>query len=281
MVTASWPIDTEMKGRLIAHGTAALASSIYIVARKGERKSIGFYNEVKKELKNYLNNKLDRLWDEGISGADFFIAGIGSAIEVFGKYERVITIDGKEVKVDKLLEDVREMVTEYAVRKILHNGFSQEISDLTRFYVLYRWEYGEARVEFDEARKLALSCGIDLEKEWSKNKNGFIKREKEYVEVLGPDKRKIEDLAESNEMIDVLHHVLKLWEAGRRDEMQNRLNRSGYLKSEVFYRVAQAISEVLPLESREKKLLDGFLSGKERIMRGSSQENDRQMGFDL
>ena len=27
--------------------------------------------------------------EEGISGADFFIAAIGSAIEIFGKYERV------------------------------------------------------------------------------------------------------------------------------------------------------------------------------------------------
>ena len=35
---------------------------------------------------------------------------------------------------------------------------------------------------------------------------------------------------------------------------------------DVFYRVAQAISETLPLESKEKKLLDGFLSGKEKLM---------------
>jgi len=35
---------------------------------------------------------------------------------------------------------------------------------------------------------------------------------------------------------------------------------------DTFYRVAQAISETLPPESREKKLLDGFLSGKERII---------------
>lgn len=46
------------------------------------------------------------------------------------------------------------------------------------------------------------------------------------------------------------------------------LAETGFGKSEAFYRVAQAISESLAKtspESREKKLLDGFLGGKERI----------------
>jgi hypothetical protein len=35
--------------------------------------------------------------------------------------------------------------------------------------------------------------------------------------------------------------------------------------SEAFYRIAQAISETLSVESKEKKLLDGFLAGKEKV----------------
>ena len=48
--------------------------------------------------------------------------------------------------------------------------------------------------------------------------------------------------------------------------MKQILKDSGFGYKDTFYRVAQAISETLPLESKEKKLLDGFLSGKERIM---------------
>jgi hypothetical protein len=47
--------------------------------------------------------------------------------------------------------------------------------------------------------------------------------------------------------------------------MLKRLNDTGYGRSEAFYRVAQAISECLPIESKEKKLLDGFLVGRKRI----------------
>ena len=47
--------------------------------------------------------------------------------------------------------------------------------------------------------------------------------------------------------------------------MIQTLSESGHGKSEAFYRVAQAISETLPNESKEKKLLDGFLAGRERV----------------
>ena len=263
IMTGAWPLRTEMKTRLRANESAALASSIYIVARKIERQPTGFYNEVKEEMTTYLNTKLHRLWEEGLSGADFFIAAIGSAIEVFGKYEKVIDFEGEVIRADRLLDDVREIATDYAVRQILHNGFAGEISDLTRFYVLYRWEYGEARVPFDEARKLAQSCGVDLEREW--NKKGFVVKEKQFIRVIGPQTRTLDDLSHTGELIDVLHHILLLWEKSQRDEMLGVLRGSGFGDSEAFYRVAQAISETLPIESREKKLLDGFLAGRERV----------------
>ena len=269
IVTGAWPLDTEMKVRLRAQDSATLASSIYIVSRKMERAPTGFYNEIKAEMTTHLNAKLHRLWEEGLGGADFFIAAIGSAIEIFGKYEKVMDFEGKIVRADRLLDDVREIATDYAVRQILQNGFAGEISNLTRFYVLWRWEYKEARVHFDEARKLAQSCGVDLAREW--DGKGFIVKEKQFIRVHGPQSRKVDDLKGTGELIDLLHHVLLLWEKSQRDEMIRVLADSGYGESEAFYRVAQAISETLPTESKEKQLLDGFLAGRERIREDMQQ----------
>jgi adenine-specific DNA methylase len=261
VTTASWPIDTEMRKRLRALESAALASSIYIVCRKMNREKTGWFNEVKEEIRQRLHAKLDKLWNEGISGADFFIAAIGSAIEVFGKYEKVMDYEGNIIRAEKLLEFVREVVTDYAVRQILHDGIAGELSPLTRFYLLWRWTYGEAKVEFDEARKLAQSVGLNLEKHYNR---GFIKKEKEFIIVLGPHERKLEEIGDE-EMIDVLHKSALLWKAGRREELKKLLSRT-YGISENFYRLAQAISETLPNESKEKKLLDGFLSERSRIV---------------
>jgi len=270
IMSGAWPLNTEMSARLNARETASLSSSIYIVARKIKRQPTGFYNEVKEELKKNMDAKLQRLWEEGIGGADFFIAAIGSAIEVFGKYEKVMDYEGNVVRADGLLLDVRKIATDYAVHQILHNGFSGEISDLTRFYVLYRWNYGTLKVQFDEARKLAASLSIDLAKEW--NRKGFIKKEREFIKVLGAQERKIEDLKNPSELIDVLHKTLLLWEKSKRDEMTNLLKESGYGKKEAFYRVAQAISETLSIESKEKKLLDGFLAGRVRLREEIKEE---------
>jgi len=262
VVTASWPIDTEMKARLRAKESAALASSIYFVCRKMERKEIGWLNEVKEEIKNHIYKKLETLWKEGISGADYFIAAIGSAIEIFGKYKKVMDYEGNEINASKLLEYVREIVTDYAVRQILHNGIAEELSSLTRFYLLWRWTYKEAKVHFDDARKLAQSTGVDLGKEWNR---GFIKKEKEFISVLGPQDRTLDDIG-NEEMIDVLHKVLLLWKSGRKEEIKIVLSETGYGRKEAFYRVAQAISETLPNDSKEKKLLDGFLSGRDKLI---------------
>jgi len=268
VVTASWPIDTEMKARLRARESAALASSIYFVARKMKRKETGWYNEVKEEIKKHIYKKLERLWQEGISGADFFIAAIGSSIEIFGKYEKIMDYEGNIIRADKLLDFMRDVVTDYTVRQILHNGIAGELSPLTKFYLLHRWTYQEAKVNFDDARKLAQSTGIDLTKEWNK---GFIRKEKEFIRILGPQERDLKEV-KNNELIDVLHQTLILWKEGKREEMKKVLANSGWGNRDAFFRVAQAISETLPIESREKKFLDGFLSGKEKIL---SEMKDR------
>jgi len=129
---------------------------------------------------------------------------------------------------------------------------------MTRFYILWRWAYGETKVPFDDARKMAQSTGIDLEHEWNK---GFITKDKEFIRVLGPDERNKEKLYESHELIDILHHTLILWKKSQSDELEKLLQEKGYAKSDMFKRVGQAISESLPQESTEKKWLDGFLTG--------------------
>ena len=262
-VVASWPISTEMVGRLRAQRSASLASSIYIVAKKFDKKDLGWFKEVKSEIEQYVPEKLDKLWEEGISGADFFISAIGSAIEIFGKYEKILDNEGNEIRADKLLSCVRDVVSDYTVRQILHDSIADELSPVTKYYLMFRWNYGEARVHFDEARKLAQSAGIDLANEWNK---GLIVKRGEFITVQGPDKRDITGLKKSRELIDVIHHVCLLWKEGKKEKISLIIKESGYGEGESIYKVAQAISETLLNTSSEKKMIEGFLAGREQIM---------------
>jgi len=272
VVTAAWPIHTEIRSGLRVSERAVLASSIYMVTRKLDRKPVGFYKDMRDALESHLTGKLDTLWNEGVSGGDFFISAIGSAIEVFGKYERILDDEGSIVRADRLLEEIRKVSTSYAIKKVLHDGISGQITALTRFYVLFRWAYAEALIEFDDAHKLAQGVGISLDREWHR---GFIRKNKEFVQVLGPEDRELGELEGSNELIDTLHRALLLWEMGRSDQVLKTLKDTGFGSSDVFYRVAQAIAESLPSSSREKKLLEGFLQGRQRISEDIRKQSEQ------
>jgi adenine-specific DNA methylase len=268
VLTASWPVHTEMKARLRGQESAALASSIYMVCRKRVEEKVAYFNEIRPAIEARIRERLEHFWNAGIGGADFFISAIGPAVEVFGQYARVERLSGEEVTVKELLEYVRRVVSEFALERILRGGHLAGVDPETRFYLLWRWTYKALRAHFDDARKLAQAVGVELTEQWGRG--GFIRKEKEYIRVLGPKERsellrlpKSLRLRESGEpMIDVLHRCLLLWERGDRKAIGELLMRTGYGGRDIFWQVAQAISEVLPEGNKERQLLQGFLYGR-------------------
>lgn len=261
-LTASWPIHTEMKARLRAKESAALASSIYMVCRKRTEDKIAYYNEIKTQLEARIREKLDQFWNEGIGGSDFFISAIGPALEVFGKYESVEKLSGEKVSAKELLEFVRRIVGEYALSRILKNPQLTGIDAETRFYLLWRWTYNSVSVHFDDARKLGQAVGIEITEQWGK---GFIKKDKEYISVLSAKERGQNFLEKETfeSMIDVLHACLLHWEKNNRKGISTILELTGNLNNNAFWQVAQAICDVLPEGDKEKQMLQGFLYGKQ------------------
>ncbi len=278
VITAAWSIETELKGRLVAQNTASLSSSIYMVARKKVREPLGMYKDVRAELEEHLKSQCSALWESGISGADLSIAAIGSALQIFSKYEEVMDYEGTLIRAESILTDIRELIAAYDPEKI-HTGTSSvsagghvssyaqrietEATPLTRFYHLWRQEHGEKRMQFDAANQLARSLGIDLTTEWGERK--FLCQEGSFVRVLGPHERHIDDVTDSEELIDVLHHALLLWRSGKREEMFQCLARSEVGVNELLWNVAQAVSLALPLEAEERRWLEGWLADRETI----------------
>ncbi|MEN3184640.1 MAG: hypothetical protein ABDK93_06575 [Atribacterota bacterium] len=261
-MTASWPIHTEMQARLRAQESAALASSIYMVCRKRTEDAVGDFAEVRQEIAHRVREKLAQFWNEGIRGADFFMSAIGPAVEVFGRYSRVERASGEAVSVRELLEYVRKVVSEFALERILRSAQLGGVDAETRFYLLWRWTYNHTMVHFDEARKLAQSVGVELEKLWGTT--GLVRKNKEYIAVLGPQERgaELEQSGRFTTMVDALQYALWLWAKNDRKKLTEHLAAT-YGASDTFWQIAQAISEVLPEGDKEKQLLQGFLLGKQ------------------
>jgi adenine-specific DNA methylase len=279
-VTTSWPFHTERPGRLRAQSSAALASSVTLVCRKRHQDaSDGLWDDVRRELQQVARERLDFFWSQHIRGADFFISAIGPALSVFGRYARVVRLSGEEVTVGQFLDEVRALVTNYALDKILRTKQTASIDAESRFAVVWKWSYGAAKVPADEAFKLAQGLGFDTEQMWGRA--GVLVKSGENVQIVPVEKRmKIKNLGEPGadnapaSLIDVLHRMCAFRENGDLPGMAQFLNRSRQIRNASLWVVAQAVSEILPEGDKEKQLMQGLLNQREQI-----EEEARQGGL--
>jgi adenine-specific DNA methylase len=243
-VDASWPFHTEMKTRMIARGTAALASSVTLVCRKRQLDAVdGLWDDVRGELQQVARERLDFFWSHRIRGADFFISAIGPALSVFGRYARVVRLSGEQVTVGQFLDEVRSLVTGYALNKILKTAQTASIDLESRFYVIWKWSYGDAKVPADESFKLAMAIGIPTEEMW--DRTGVLAKSGENVQAMPIGKRiKVKNLGEPNvngasaSLIEVLHRMCAFREMGDTPGMAEFLGRSGHANNHSLWLVA-------------------------------------------
>ena len=170
-VTEAWPLDTEMKGRMMAMDSAALASSIFLVARKRESRATGSYEaDVRPELETIVRERVDTLWDQGISGADLVIACVGAGLRAFTRFALVEYANGEEVPADRFLAEVETAVLENILgrlsKEVGGNGGRTSLAGVdpaTRFYTLWRYTYRGADLEAGEAIIFANGTHVELD----------------------------------------------------------------------------------------------------------------------
>ncbi len=146
-ITGSWPIATEMGSRLRARDSAALATSVHLVCRpRPDDAPVGDWADVLRELPNRVGDWMERLQGEGVRGADLVFACIGPALEIFSRYSKVETADGREVALAEYLEKVWEVVGRSALAQVLgtaeakaRNGAAGAVEEDARLTALFLW----------------------------------------------------------------------------------------------------------------------------------------------
>ncbi len=165
-VTEAWPLDTEMKSRLRGMESAALVSSIFLVAWKRDGSSTGSYeDDVRPELDKIVRERVDSLWKMGITGADLVIAAVGAGLRAFTRLSRVEYANGEEVPAEKFLAEVEGVVLETLLEKIFGVSGSgvAAVDGPTRFYVLWRYTYKAAEMNAGEAIVFTYGQNVELD----------------------------------------------------------------------------------------------------------------------
>jgi putative DNA methylase len=198
VVSASWPIDTEMSSRLRAQDSAVLASSVHLVCRPRENyedtsrtENIGDWRDVLQELPRRIHEWMPRLSEEGVVGADAIFACLGPALEIFSRYSRVDKASGETVTLKEYLEYVWAGVAKEALTVVFKGADASGFEEDARLTAMWLWTLSAGQngkgvaageeaqeeeesetggnmpkgyvLEFDAARKIAQGLGARLE----------------------------------------------------------------------------------------------------------------------
>jgi putative DNA methylase len=290
VITEAWPLDTEMKERSVARGTAALASSIFLVARRRENQETGDYvGQVRPQLISIITERLDTLIGAGLTGADLIIATIGAGLRAYTQFAKVEMPNGDELDAKTFLGEVEREVALHVLQRLLEVVEGEDHQDagarvaavdtVTRFYVTGRFFYDESAAPFDDMNLLARGMGVELDgpRGLAQGKKGLVKKEKDTVvlrdyRARGDDEHlgRLSESGNSAPLIDVLQRLLWLLDE-QPYEVQDFLMRA-HPPVEQLRMVAQALAghALAPAgsngttkqdRSEEQKAVDRLLAG--------------------
>lgn len=151
VITASWPIETEMKNKVSGsqggEQKAMLLASVHLVCRpRPGDAGVGGWEEILRDLPKRIGDWMERLSGEGIRGADLIFSCIGPALELFSRYEHVETAEGRKVKLPEFLEKIWEVVGRSALQQVLgtaearaRNSAAGALEEDARLTALFLW----------------------------------------------------------------------------------------------------------------------------------------------
>jgi len=224
VITEAWPLDTENPSRQRSHASAALASSIFLVARRRETLETGSYEHVvRPELERVVRERVEALWEMGIAGADLVIASVGAGLRAFTRFGRVEYDNGEEVQAEKFLAEVEGVVLETLLEKIFgvpRSGVAA-VDGPSRFYVLWRHTYQTRQLDGGEAIVFTYSQPVELDgpRGLSVGKSALAEKKKGTYRLRDFTERGVDeqlgltdDEGIAAPLIDVLHRLLWLVE---------------------------------------------------------------------
>jgi putative DNA methylase len=256
-IVASWPVHTESEHSLHQARKNAARSTILLVCRKrppGDGPV--WWDDLRGELSRRVRARAQELAAQGVGGVDLFLAAYGPALSVISARWPVLTsttdpTTGKPLvlRPETALDLARREVLALRRERLLH-GQRARFDPETDWYLL-AWDTFRA-VEFpaDEARKLALAVGLDLEEDVI-GRARLVRREGDTVALLTPAERRRRgavdpDAASFARLVDAVHTALLVYDEDGAPACGAFLRRAGLLQHPEFRQCLQALLEAVP-----------------------------------
>lgn len=157
-VTATWPMRTELRNRLLASGSNALASSIVLACRPRSQSAVmATRGEFIAALRTELPEAVRILQSGNIAPVDMAQSTIGPGIKVFSRYAKVVEADGSAMRVSAALSIINDVLGEVL------DGEEAELDRDTRFALTWFAEHQYEPGQAGDAESVAKAKNTSLE----------------------------------------------------------------------------------------------------------------------
>ncbi len=283
-VESSWPVHTESEHSLHQAKKNAARSTILLACRKrvdkgtrrqGDRETRGqgdkgtvslsppplvspspvWWDDIQPRVRQVAREKAQEFAERGIEGVDLYLSTFGPVLSVISQHWPILTSEvdehtdqPKPLRPETALDLAREEVIRLRKRGLL---LGREVQfDPTTDWYLMAWDAFRAeRFPADEARKLALALGLDVEGDLVKRR--VVSKKGSDVILLPPRQRRGRGKADPeaehfDTWLDAVHTAMLVYAEDGAHACEGFLKRAGLRNDGTFKACLQALLNAVP-----------------------------------
>jgi adenine-specific DNA methylase len=279
VVKSTHPISTERPESLHQRGKNSAESTILLSAEKrNEHKSEStLWGKVKSRTREVARSQAEEMYQDEVefSKVDIMLAAFGPTLEVFTENYPVVDDEGNEVHPQIALDEARAAVRDYFIDRYLNEGV-RDIDPKSEWYILSWLVFEAQRFPYDEARRLAIGVGEDLDE---LKKTHRMWRKKSGDVLLRPHGDRVQDVNKDRDSrsgrkpvdpdalsfataLDKVHAAIHLYDAKGATVAWNWMNDRNCGSDPAFKATLEALLRVLPHDHDDWEITRDIAAGE-------------------
>lgn len=265
-IQASWPVHTESEHSLHQAKKNAASSTILLACRKrpsppaplpgGERGEAVWWDDLQGRVRETARQKAEQFATQGMRGVDLYLSTFGPTLSIISERWPVLTseVDPKTgqprpLRPETALDLAREEVIRLRKQGLLL-GRDIQFDPITDWYLMAWDAFAAEQFPYDEARKLAIALGVDLDHDLMAIQRLAVKKG-EFVTLQQPAERRKrgvvdEDTRSFEHWINAAHTAMMIYAEDGAGPCEVFLRASGLRNDGTFKALLQALLNAIP-----------------------------------
>lgn len=268
-VQTSWPVHTESEHSLHQAQKNAAQSTILLACRKrqvssGVAPAEVWWDDIEPKVRQVAREKAAEFAERGIGGVDLYLSTFGPVLSVISERWPVLTREVDErtgrpraLRPETALDLARQEVLALRKRGLLQ-GRAIQFDEVTDWYLMAWDAFRAEQFPADEARKLAIALGLDVERDlvaWR-----VAGKKGSDVVLLQPKARRVRgkvdpEAGDFETWLDAVHTALLVYEEDGAAACEAFLKRTGLMQDGTFKACLQAMINAVPRTKAKGKFV--------------------------